>query len=404
MITPSAKTVSFMGLLLMPLLVAPAVFAQDAAVQLPEVQVPATNLPQPAVAEAPAAASDATAASTTTATSVATASVEATAAEPAAAPEEKKEKNFIASYGTYKTSVFFTKSEIKNMKRVLYISESFQGKEVTDKPKTEDTALNALLDNLNIQQPTVDVTPLTEFPKFYISTIVYKSPGNWAMWMNGARVTPKLLPTDIEVLGVSQNAVRFLWKPEKFMQFKEHWEGLAKGTVGSVPPRKASQFAKVTLNEEKSGWEFTVHPNQAFSSQYMAVVEGNPDQAVLAAEAVPPEPVAQPEIPAILGDPDAKLRQTSEELQRQNKQLSGIGRPRTDAETQQIKDAEIKQPKATNSGLVTDVQPAPPPVAQPAQTPAEAVNALLGALTKATAAAGGEEAGAPVGLPVLPSQ
>jgi hypothetical protein len=388
---------------------------QQPAVQLPEVQVPAT--PAPAVAAEP------TATTTTTTTTTSSEPAEAATAQtletqnsaqpaldaqavekPADAatgdaaiatgetPKEaggEKEKNFIASYGTYGKSVFFTEEEIKRMKQVLYISESFKGEAVSDKPQTDDTAFNDLLGSLN-NKATVDVSPITEFPSFYVSTIVYKSPSNWSLWLNGNRVTPKRVPAGIEVVAVSPTGAQFLWKPEKFLQFKAYWDDIEAGKVTKAPARSLSQASKVTFDKKNSAWVFTVKTNQTFASQYMAVLEGKHDaQSPVTPPATPVANAVLPLVePPLLEEPDKELRATSEELQRQDRQLSGIGRPR---------------PK----GLLSDVPPAPEPTPAPTQDSAATVSALLGALTKAADAASGTAGNSSnntVGLPVLPSQ
>jgi hypothetical protein len=398
---------------------------QQPAVQLPEVQVPAT--PAPAVAAGPTETTTTNTITTTNTSSepaeaapaqtqetqnsgqpapdtqTAEKPVDAATAQPAAAtgeaaiatgegPKEvvaEKEKNFIASYGTYGKSVFFTEEEIKRMKQVLYISESFKGEAVSDKPQTDDTAFNDLLGSLN-NKATVDVSPITEFPSFYVSTIVYKSPSNWSLWLNGNRVTPKRVPAGIEVVAVSQTGAQFLWKPEKFLQFKAYWDDIEAGKVAKPPARSLSQAAKVTFDKKNSAWVFTVKTNQTFASQYMAVLEGKHDaQSSVTPPAAPVANTVQPVVePPLLEDPDKELRATSEELQRQDRQLSGIGRPR---------------PK----GLLSDVPPTPEPAPTPAQDSAATVSALLGALSKAadaTSGTAGNGSNNTVGLPVLPSQ
>lgn len=389
---------------------------QQPAVQLPEVQVPAT--PAPAVAAEPTATTTTTTTTTTSSepAEAATAQTQETqnSAQPAPdaqaaekpadaatvdaavatgeAPKEaeaEKEKNFIASYGTYGKSVFFTEEEIKRMKQVLYISESFKGEAVSDKPQTDDTAFNDLLGSLN-NKATVDVSPITEFPSFYVSTIVYKSPSNWSLWLNGNRVTPKRVPAGIEVVAVSPTGAQFLWKPEKFMQFKAYWDDIEAGKVAKPPARSLSQAAKVTFDKKNSAWVFTVKTNQTFASQYMAVLEGKHDaESSVTPPATPVVNTVQPVVePPLLEEPDKELRATSEELQRQDRQLSGIGRPR---------------PK----GLLSDVPPTPEPTPTPTQDSAATVSALLGALSKAADAASGAAGNSSnntVGLPVLPSQ
>lgn len=96
------------------------------------------------------------------------------------------------------------------------------------------------------------------YPQFFLSSILFHSQKDWALWINGIKISllDKYNPLGLEVLDISEKRVVLRWRPlqPERVVFVES-EGVS-----------VDKIAKTVT--------FTLHGNQTFSSYAMRVVEG----------------------------------------------------------------------------------------------------------------------------------
>jgi hypothetical protein len=351
----------------------------DAGLQLPPpptVETPAQQ--QPSVAEVlapePQAASSAT--SETSATQnlvpVSEAVIEAAppnqavspqqteamspAAEPSATQEIKKD--FKPSYGEFEQSLLYSAQDIDRMKKVLTSYESIKRPEGSAKPvKDEFTEL------LNMPVPTISEPE--NYPTYYMSSIVYRSPKDWLFWMNGTKYTPKKMPGGMKILAMSPRAALFAWEPEYIEQAKTRFERELIDT--SIPKHIKAHNSYVKYDEKNNRFTVSIAPNQSFVSAAFAVYEGKH-----ADKAVPEMPqemrvnAALNDVPAVVSpqnfrDPDAELKATMQQQQRMSNnlgQLAPRNNPNAQNNTSSAPGGVAVPPPAAPAPTIVDV-PAP---------------------------------------------
>src|SRR5690606_7030051 len=100
------------------------------------------------------------------------------------------------------------------------------------------------------------------YPQFFLESLVYHGPENWIIWVNGQKInqdTPKD-NADIKVLAIDEDKVRLQWKPISMEKVNE---------VLAHSPNE-----EIEINNLHGTVDFTLRPNQTFSSYVMRVLEG----------------------------------------------------------------------------------------------------------------------------------
>lgn len=165
------------------------------------------------------------------------------------------------SYKDFGVSLFYRPAMMQRLDSALSIADV-----IANQPKDLSP-----VDEV-IAAPTAPKIELTEYPVFYLSSIVFSARNRWTLWLNGNRVTPKELPQDIEVVGISPDSVRLRWKPMAFGAIKMNWQPDAK--ENSAIKYKLTATQPVAVNTEESFVEFSLRPNQSYNSAYNAILEG----------------------------------------------------------------------------------------------------------------------------------
>ncbi|MBN8543422.1 MAG: hypothetical protein J0M34_04065 [Alphaproteobacteria bacterium] len=302
------------------------------------------------------------------------------AAQPTA-PQIKE--NYIPSYGNFTQSLMFNSTDIDRMKKVLYAYESVKR---IDKPTA------------STQTPEVPILPIAaveepkQYPSFYLSSIVYRSPKDWLLWMNNAKYSPKKRPGEATLLSISPRAAVFSWKPEYIEQAKLRFEqSLIDKTI---PKHFKSAMSKVRYDENREAFVFTLAPNQSFVGAAFGIYEGKyasrdvpemEQQAQVDALLAPAAPVAPN--PNANRDPDAALRATVQDLDRMRSNLTQLAprnnpnaantptTPSTPAPSSGASASSAPAPTASTPGASMSLPPAqlmPTTITLDAPTPAPA--------------------------------
>lgn len=289
--------------------------------QPPVVMMEAPAAPEHAPGQVPAAQAAPTATELFEPPATDLPAVPAAASEPSAPaavePAGELKANFKPSYGDFATSLLFGADDIDRMKKILYMYESVKRSSGPAKTTSDIVTL--------IEEPISSIQEPAVYPSFHLSSIIYRSGGDWLVWINGEKFTTKNPPKLAEVVGISNRSVTFAWKPEYIDIVKARYD---RNIIDmSIPKHYKSRMSQVRYDEAQHRFLFTLSPNQTFVGAAMGVYEGK-----FSARTVP-QMVQEEQMDAIFDqdntpapqglapDADAKLKSTLQNMQKFNNNI-----------------------------------------------------------------------------------
>lgn len=259
---------------------------------------------------------------------------------PSATPEP--ENKF--SYGDAPYSLFYTAKQIEQMKIILSDVETALAQQQPIVPKAN---LEVIPERRRLVAEPVD---LTNYPMFYLASVVYHTPSNWTVWLeqsgggaapaatpepsadakappapgapvppnaapaaptidaNGNRhmkITPKNNTGDLIVTRVGEHEVEFVWRPTytNFIATRTNRHLFAKSDA--VRHRLALNPA-ITYAPGDKEIHFTLRENQSFVPGYFQIFEGRvPNPSLDPLSPTAPTPNAEAPQTAVEGTPAA---------------------------------------------------------------------------------------------------
>lgn len=171
--------------------------------------------------------------------------------------------DFAPSYGTIDTSVLFSDDAIVRMKEELDRVERL----LATGAITPDAATE-------MQESTPEVKPVVAIPfqAYHVASIVYRSPADWMVWLNGKRVTPKRNEGPVRVVGVGPDSVRLVWSPEDWDERIPVWRDKQAPSAEILKIRALD--AHTGIDEERRTVTATMRSNQTWVTAYPMIVEG----------------------------------------------------------------------------------------------------------------------------------
>lgn len=179
-----------------------------------------------------------------------------------------EDPDFSPSYGDMETSILFSDADTQIIRKALERVERIMasggtvGVTVTERPQAQATAE---------PQQAAPIAMELPFYAYHVSSIVYRSPSDWMIWLNGKRVTPKINKGDVRVVGVGRDHVRLRWKPD-------HWEERLQVWNDKQPLsreiRKLQVPGSTYVDEQTQAIYATLRPNQTWVTATPVVVEG----------------------------------------------------------------------------------------------------------------------------------
>ena len=169
-------------------------------------------------------------------------------------------------------SLFFTPQQSEEIRRAQNI---YLGK-AADVPVSPGAPVTLVTPDDPIESAVV------YYPQFTLSSILYHTPSDWAVWMDGKKFTPASLEhNELKLLEVNKESARFQWTPSTSQPYQNMW----KKTPGSG----------IELRLDEKLIFFTLRPNQTLSSGKMRIVEGTPAPVKISLDEMSiPTPVAKP--------------------------------------------------------------------------------------------------------------
>lgn len=137
------------------------------------------------------------------------------------------------------------------------------------------TALKAAgpTESKNSSEPRSDMSPI-----FYLNSIVYFSPTNWTVWINGKRFTYQGIRSEkehipsLEIVKVTPQRITFAWRTAFLDEIAPAWqEKMLEDEKGEF----FSSNMDIMINHDRNQVQFTLYPNQSFVVRLMEIIEGH---------------------------------------------------------------------------------------------------------------------------------
>jgi hypothetical protein len=167
------------------------------------------------------------------------------------------------SYGDSNLSVLFLPNQIDRMKQSI---RTFETSSKDAKPTT------FIAPTPVVEAPVEKIIEPADYPVFYLSSIAFDGPNDWAIWMGGQKITSRRNDTDVTVLRVSPDSATFSWQPT----YKEAIERRRAADLFAATDEVKNKLASVqsASQDENGSVIFTLRQNQAFAVGYFKTFEG----------------------------------------------------------------------------------------------------------------------------------
>jgi hypothetical protein len=155
-------------------------------------------------------------------------------------------------------SLLFTQEEINDIHLAIntYLKYIGRGGDLTFDEEAFLSRLGGLKSNSNPENR------FFTYPQFFLDSLVYHSPDDWIIWVNGEKITnatPKE-NNNIHVVSIDADKATIAWFPLSMDKVLDVWK----------------KFPNETVEVDKKHGQviFSLRPNQTFSSYVMKVLEG----------------------------------------------------------------------------------------------------------------------------------
>lgn len=267
--------------------------------------------------------------------------------------------DFKPSFGDRTTSILFAPTDSKDLQALLDSTERTLISGGSLKPLViEATATDAVA-----TPTTTEALPNLEFPVFHVASILYRSPRDWMLWINGQRVTAKRKLKGIRVVKVGPEQVTLEWRPDHWNHRARVWSD--KAIFAKELQNLTAQSASAHAQHGRGVVVASLRANQTFVTAGPLVLEGNqPDYALnIQAPAADAKTAASENSGATVKDMLNNIAQ--EKAAKRKEKLAAQASDA--ASTQMPAAAEAAPPQEPAPAAMDSVTPAPlPAVAMPA--------------------------------------
>ncbi len=175
-------------------------------------------------------------------------------------------------------SIMFPLKDLRSLNKVLEayrrgLKSSIENPNATkNADDVSDDPLNKILEELAGSQYQEDEDK-NEIPYFHLGSIMYISPDNWSVWLNGKRMTQKNPDKikNIKIMDVERDFVKLRWRPNTIETIQNTWNKRLEN------PEDFKKFGiedfNIDFNRDRTV-TFRLHPNQTLYTDAMEIVEG----------------------------------------------------------------------------------------------------------------------------------
>ncbi len=186
------------------------------------------------------------------------------------------------SYGKSNLSILFLPSQVARLKEAIGAFET----ENNSKPAIFAQPQEAV----PAAQTVVVVEPPT-YPVFFLSSIVYRAPNDWSIWMGGEKITSSKNETEVTVTEMRPDSVTFLWKPAYIDAIAQRNRAEAFAATDAVKNKLSTQ-QKISYDKASGAITFTLRQNQSFAVGYFKLFEGYIDSPTMQPITISPDAVS----------------------------------------------------------------------------------------------------------------
>lgn len=113
-----------------------------------------------------------------------------------------------------------------------------------------------------------EMISITEMPTFFLDSIMYFSPENWALWINGKKLSSDKRASDgLRVVDIDNKKATLIWTSNAFTTAVPDWK------------EQLSALEGISFDEASAELTFTLHPNQAIDISDLSIREGKTQAA-----------------------------------------------------------------------------------------------------------------------------
>jgi len=182
---------------------------------------------------------------------------------------------------SWKNSIMFSEKELSELYDAL---NKYDPEVAAKKPEVKST--------VNLPSGS-EIAPTETPPVFYLQSIIFYSPQDWILWLNGKKIrTGENYSPSLSVVKVDEDKAYLLWKSPTIDDLIPGWENSLKENASNAAFLPDSDLTwthhtvegNILVNKSEKVFGFILRPNQSLITGEMAVLEGHPKEAAQLAD------------------------------------------------------------------------------------------------------------------------
>ena len=168
-------------------------------------------------------------------------------------------------------SLFFSQEEMAHIRDAVAAYQKLRNANLNAPGNTGKNAVNPPQD----QEKSEQITRSTVYAQFFLASLAYHSPHDWAIQINNQRITSSKQQESLRlrVLAIDNDKVTLEWQPYDMVSINDVWNRMPHTQEQkNTGQQNAAKTEEVKVDE--STVTFTLRPNQTFSSYAMRALEG----------------------------------------------------------------------------------------------------------------------------------
>jgi hypothetical protein len=185
---------------------------------------------------------------------------------------------FVPSYGNVTTSILLSDEDAELVRTALDRVERI----LASGNQIQQPNSGVVAERPNNEAPVGTPLPPSElkFRTHYVASILYRSPTDWMVWLNGKRVTPKRNKGIVRVERVTPDTVTLVWKASNWEDRMQVWSD--EEPISAELKKIQARSALTRVDEQSRTVTAIMRQNQTWVTVRPMVVEGNhPEFGVL---------------------------------------------------------------------------------------------------------------------------
>lgn len=165
------------------------------------------------------------------------------------------------------TSILFSKRDLDVLKGFLAMYDNPASIQKVEAPAEKKDDLLSLLGDIKQPGEKQEAAPLP-LPNIYLGSIVYYSPSQWSVWINGKKIVNRFNAQTNEyfVRRIANGEVEIVWRPASLLDTPGLWKQLTNNGKDPLP--------NIEVDEAQGQITLRLRPNQTFLPRSLLIREG----------------------------------------------------------------------------------------------------------------------------------